>query len=77
MGKKTHRIRLLGATDSDMEALVDILIENECVFGVSAADYQDGYELRIKFIDGKEPEDVTEYLSKVIPKRFGAVQTRQ
>lgn len=71
MMRKNYKIKLLGATDSNMEALVDSLIRNEGIDRVAAGDYRDGYELYVKFADEREPGEAIRYLSRIIPKRFG------
>ena len=68
---KSYRFKLLGAKDSDIEGLTDILLEDERIGRVAVGDYMDGYSVSVRFIDDKEPRDALVYLSRIIPKRFG------
>ena len=72
---KSCKFCLVQAKDSDVEALVDVLLDDKRVVGVSAADHKDGYSVAVKFGERMAPTNAMAYLSKKIPKRFGTLKT--
>lgn len=73
---RLHRFYLIEPKpNADADALAEKLISLKPVEEVFLADGDYGFIVKVRFIDGKEPTDVANYLKEKIALRYGVVDS--